>query len=98
MTLEAIDKPDKEYAQLNVPLIYSLEHEGYVTGLIHNLYDAAYSLKDFHTMQFLDWFVKEQGEKETIANDLITKFNLFGSYYTYLLVNWQPVLAPSLVL
>lgn len=54
MTLEAIDKPDKEYAQLNVPLIYSLEHEGYVTGLIHNLYDAAYSLKDFHTMQFLD--------------------------------------------
>ena len=79
VTLEAIDKPDKEYTKLNDPLIYGLEHEEYLTSLIHNLYDAAYSLKDFRTMQFLDWFVKEQGEEETNANDLITKFNLFGS-------------------
>ena len=70
---------NKEYTKLNDPLIYGLEHEEYVTSLIHNLYDAAYSLKDFRTMQFLDWFVKEQGEEETNANDLITKFNLFGS-------------------
>ena len=35
--------------------------------------------KDFRTMQFLDWFVKEQGEEETNANDLITKMELFGS-------------------
>ena len=27
-------------------------------------------------MQFLDWFVKEQGEEETNANDLITKMEL----------------------
>ena len=41
-------------------------------------------------MQFLDWFVKEQGEEETNANDLITKFNLFGSdsrSFIYLIVN-----------
>jgi ferritin len=30
-------------------------------------------------MQFLDWFVKEQGEEETNANDMITKMELFGS-------------------
>ena len=30
-------------------------------------------------MQFLDWFVKEQGEEETNATDLITKLELFGS-------------------
>lgn len=30
-------------------------------------------------MQFLDWFVKEQGEEETNANDLISKMELFGS-------------------
>lgn len=30
-------------------------------------------------MQFLDWFVKEQGEEETNANDLITKMELFGT-------------------
>jgi len=30
-------------------------------------------------MQFLDWFIKEQGEEETNANDLISKMELFGS-------------------
>ena len=30
-------------------------------------------------MQFLDWFVKEQGEEETNATDLIKKMELFGS-------------------
>ena len=30
-------------------------------------------------MQFLDWFVKEQGEEETNAEGLIKKFELFGS-------------------
>ena len=41
-------------------------------------YAAAYEVRDFRTMQFLDWFVKEQGEEETNANDLISKMELFG--------------------
>ena len=56
-----------------------LDHEKYVTSLIHNIYAEAYEAKDFRTMQFLDWFVKEQGEEETNANDLISKMELFGS-------------------
>ena len=56
-----------------------LAHEQYVTGLIHTIYDAAYGVKDFRTMQFLDWFVKEQGEEEKNAEDLIKKMELFGS-------------------
>ncbi len=60
------------------PLVAGLEHEQYVTSLIHNLYDAAYSVNDFRTMQFLDWFVKEQGEEEKNADDLIKKMDLFG--------------------
>ena len=79
VTLEAIDKPDKTYSSILEPLEVAAEHERYVTGLIHNIYDAAYSVKDFRTMQFLDWFVKEQGEEETNANDMITKMELFGS-------------------
>ena len=41
--------------------------------------DIPYEVKDFRTMQFLDWFVKEQGEEETNATDLIKKMELFGS-------------------
>ena len=79
VTLKAIDKPDKELASYMAVLEAGLEHEKYVTSLINDIYAAAYDVKDFRTMQFLDWFVKEQGEEETNANDLITKMELFGS-------------------
>ena len=79
VTLEAIAKPDKVFNCHMDVLKAGLEHEEYVTSLINNIYAAAYDVKDFRTMQFLDWFVKEQGEEETNANDLITKMELFGS-------------------
>ena len=79
VTLEAIDKPDKSFSCLMDVLKAGLAHEEYVTSLINDIYAAAYEVKDFRTMQFLDWFVKEQGEEETNANDLITKMELFGS-------------------
>ena len=79
VTLESIDKPDQTFASFAEPLKAGYQHEQYVTGLIHTIYDAANSVKDFRTMQFLDWFVKEQGEEETNADDLVKKFNLFGS-------------------
>ena len=79
VTLDAIAKPDKEFnADIDV-LHAGLEHEKYVTSLINDIYAAAYDVKDFRAMQFLDWFVKEQGEEETNATDMITKMELFGS-------------------
>ena len=79
ITLEAIAKPDKILDSHMAVLNAGLEHERYVTSLINDIYGAAYDVRDFRTMQFLDWFVKEQGEEETNANDLITKMELFGS-------------------
>ena len=79
VTLEAIAKPDKELKTDMDVLKAGIEHEEYVTSLINDIYAAAYEVKDFRAMQFLDWFVKEQGEEETNANDLITKYELFGS-------------------
>ncbi len=103
VTLEAIAKPDKDLASDMSVLKAGLEHELYVTSLINDIYAAAYEVKDFRTMQFLDWFVKEQGEEETNANDLITKMELFGSdpKSLYMLNNELAAriyTAPSLVL
>lgn len=103
VTFEAISKPDKVYAKYDDPLLASLEHEKYVTELIHNIYDAAYGVKDYRTMQFLDWFVKEQGEEEKNTEDLIKKYTLFGSdaKALYMLDNElsaRVYAAPSLVL
>ena len=79
VTLDAIEKPQDTQPDTSAVLEAALKHEQYVTGLIHSIYGAAYEEKDFRTMQFLDWFVKEQGEEETNATDLIKKMQLFGS-------------------
>ena len=76
--LGAIDKPDKALKTLMDPLKAGLEHEKYVTSRINDIYGAAYDVKDFRTMQFLDWFVKEQLEEEKNADDMIKKMELFG--------------------
>lgn len=78
VTLKAIDKPDASFENAIEPLLKGAEHERYVTSLIHDIYDAAYSVKDFRTMQFLDWFVKEQAEEEENADKLVNKYKLFG--------------------
>ncbi len=79
VTLEAVGKPDKELKELIDPLKAGLEHEIYVTSLINDIYEAAYNVRDFRTMQFLDWFVKEQCEEEKTADDMIKKMELFGN-------------------
>ena len=103
VTLDAIAKPDKVLSSDMTVLKAGLEHEEYVTSLINDIYAAAYDVKDFRTMQFLDWFVKEQGEEETNANDLITKMELFGSdpkslYMLNSELGARVYTAPSLVL
>ena len=77
-TMEAIAKPDKTFESDLAPLEAGLEHEEYVTSLIHHCYEVAHEAHDVRTMKFLDWFVEEQGEEETNARDMITNMKLFG--------------------
>ncbi len=103
VAFEAIDKPEWVKGDKMTPLEKALEHEKYVTSLINAIYAAAYKVKDFRTMQLLDWFVKEQGEEEKNASDMITKMNLFGSdakglYMLNSEMKTRVYTAPSLVL
>ena len=103
VTFGAVAAPDKSLDSDIAVLKAGLEHEKYVTSLINDIYAAAYSVKDFRTMQFLDWFVKEQGEEEKNATDMITKMELFGrdAKGLYMLDNElkaRVYAAPSLVL
>lgn len=103
VTLGTIAKPDKVLDSDMTVLKAGLEHEMYVTDLINNIYAAAHEVKDFRTMQFLDWFVKEQGEEETNAESLVKKYELFGDdpKSLYMLDNElgaRVYSAPSLVL
>ena len=78
-TMEAIAKPDKVFENDLEPLEAGLAHEEYVTSLIHHCYEVAHEMRDIRAMQMLDWFVKEQGEEEANARDMVTNMKLFLS-------------------
>lgn len=77
--LTSINGPDKNYRDFKAPLTAALEHERLVTASIYNIYEEASKQKDFRTQQFLNWFVTEQGEEEKNTEDLIDRYDLFGS-------------------
>ena len=79
VTFDAVAKPTHDCKEDMDILNAGLAHERFITDSINTIYAAAYAEKDFRTMQFLDWFVKEQGEEEKNAQDMITKMELFGS-------------------
>ena len=78
MIFDAIENPTQEYDGMDAPLRLALQHERFITGLINKIYKASHDVDDYRTMQFFDWFVKEQLEEEKNADDLIKKFELFG--------------------
>lgn len=80
VTLEAIAKPDVKLSSHLDPLKEGAKHDALCDGADQQPSTAAGggNAKDFRTMQFLDWFIKEQGEEEKNADEMIKKYELFG--------------------
>ena len=55
-----------------------LEHEIVVTRSINDIVDHCFSIKDFATFSFLQWYVTEQREEETIARRAVELFDIIG--------------------
>ena len=76
--MEAIAKPDLTFTKVVEPIKAAYEHEKFITASINECYAVAQKANDFRTMQLLDWYVKEQGEEEANASDLLKAVELFG--------------------
>lgn len=48
------------------------------TGNIYNIVNMSMDEKDWATWNFMQWFVKEQTEEETLALDLLSKIKVAG--------------------
>ena len=55
-----------------------LEHELEVTKSINHIVDHCFQIKDFATFNFLQWYVMEQREEETLARRAVELFDLIG--------------------
>lgn len=103
VVLDDIKAPHYKYDDFRQPTVNAFDHELKVTASIHDIYSAAYELKDFRTMQFLDWFVKEQNEEEKNTDEIIKRYDLFGNdakglYLIDTELGARVYTAPSLVL
>lgn len=55
-----------------------LHHEIEVTKSINNIVDQCLQIKDFATFNFLQWYVNEQREEETLARRAVEIFDIIG--------------------
>jgi ferritin len=76
--LGKIEAPPVEYQSLGDLFTRILEHERHVTGKINSLVDVALQEKDFATFNFLQWFVSEQHEEESLVGEIVGKVKLVG--------------------
>ena len=57
-----------------------LTHEEKVTMQINDIVEACFLEKDYTTHNFLQWYLTEQIEEETLAKTLMDKLNLIGDH------------------
>ncbi len=76
ITLKAIDEPQTKWDSPLAVFKAVYEHEQKVTGLINDLVDLAIEEKDHATNAFLQWFVNEQVEEESSADQVVQQFKM----------------------
>ncbi|MEW6999297.1 non-heme ferritin [Colwelliaceae bacterium BS250] len=77
--LGAIEAPPHEFASLIEVFQATYEHERLITEKINGLAHFAFTNQDYSTFNFLQWFVSEQHEEETLFKSIIDKIELVGS-------------------
>jgi len=73
-----IELPQNEFADLKAIFEKVLSHEEHVTELINNIATLASNEGDHATYNFIMWYVDEQVEEESNADDLLTKVSRIG--------------------
>ena len=76
--LNSLAEPGNVYKSLKDVFEQVLHHELHVTASINALYHLATQEKDYTTGQFLQWYIMEQIEEESLVNGILDKMNLAG--------------------
>ncbi len=74
----AIDAPPHQFKSLGEVFEKTYEHECMITEQINSLAHHAFSNQDYSTFNFLQWYVAEQHEEETLFKSVLDKINLVG--------------------
>ena len=77
--LQDVKQPPSKYETLQKMFQEILKHEQYITGSINDIYHICMTEKDYTTANFLQWFITEQIEEETLVSGILDTMALAGS-------------------
>lgn len=78
VTLLALEQPQAEWPSILAAFKAAAAHERSITKKIHALVDKASTEKDHATLNFLQWFVKEQVEEEATVDAIVKRLEAVG--------------------
>ncbi|HPC82415.1 MAG TPA: ferritin [Thermoanaerobaculaceae bacterium] len=78
VTLKALAEPQATWASPAAAFAAALGHERHITGCIHKLVEQAAAEHDHGTVNFLQWFVKEQVEEEANVEPIARRLEKIG--------------------
>ncbi len=74
-----LEKPDATFTSLGKIFQKVLDHEIQVTEHINDIVEKCLDEKDYTTHNFMQWYVSEQIEEESLARDILDKLNMIGN-------------------
>ena len=74
-----LEQPPKEFASLKELFAQTLAHEQLITAKSNALVAAALAEKDFSTFNFLQWYVAEQHEEESLFRSILDLVDVIGT-------------------
>ena len=78
VTIPAIKQPPKDYKSLEDLCKAALGNEQAVTVAFARMAEYAQKEGDYSTFAFLQWYVNEQVQEETVLETILQKFELVG--------------------
>lgn len=84
--IPALEEPEATYKILKNTFEVALKQEQGVSESINHLVELTFNTKDYATHNFLQWYVKEQHEEESLFKSILDVFSLAGADERSLLI------------
>ena len=78
-----LKEPKRDYENILEVLETAYEHEKFITGRIHHLYEVAKEEKEYSAFPFLHWFLDEQIEEEEQSSALIDMYKGYKNDFNF---------------
>ena len=77
--LGTVEAPADDFSSIEKVFKQTYDHECEVTRSINKLVETALGEKDYSTFNFLQWYVAEQHEEESLFKSILDKIRMIGT-------------------